>query len=190
MDKPIVIIDGPSGVGKDTIINILLERYPKRFGHAINATTRPMRKNESQGNPYLFISEEEFFRLRASGDIFEQTIRHGTYRGMRKSSFDEIIKAGKIPLRDCDKNGLEALRKIYGNKILSIFLVCDKEVIKNRLISRNEPLDSMNSRLKDYDSYIKDAKFFDYTIKNTNVDDTVEKILKLIDNFSVKTDSH
>ena len=89
--KSIVIIEGPSGVGKDTIINELIKRYPEKFGKPINATTRAMRENESQNNPYLFLSEEEFFKKRASGDIFEHTMRHGTYRGMQKSSFDNII---------------------------------------------------------------------------------------------------
>lgn len=176
----ILIIDGPSGVGKDTIINTLLEKYPKKFGHPINATTRPMRENESQGNPYIFIDEEEFFRLRSTGEIFEHTIRHGTYRGMRKSSFDSIMLDGKIPVRDCDRFGLDALKKIYGNKVISIFLTCDKEIIRDRLISRNEPEDSMNARLDDYDTYIKDAKFFDYKVENINIDDTIKQIMKII----------
>ena len=184
MNNPIVIIDGPSGVGKDTIINTLLEKYPEKFGHPINATTRPMRENESQGNPYLFIDEEEFFRLRSTGEIFEHTVRHGTYRGMRKSSFDGIIREGKIPLRDCDRFGLTALKKVYGNNVISIFLICDKEIIRDRLISRNEPEESMKARLEDYDSYVKDAKFYDFTVENINIDDTIQQILDIIDRCS------
>ena len=77
-NKSIIIIEGPSGVGKDTIINALIAKYPNKFARPINATTRPMRENESQGNPYLFLNEDEFLKLRASGEIFEHTIRHGT----------------------------------------------------------------------------------------------------------------
>lgn len=182
----IVIIDGPSGVGKDTIINELIRRYPKRFGKPINATTRGMRENESQGNPYLFISEEEFLRLRKTGDIFEQTIRHGTYRGMRKSSFDSILNENKIPLRDCDRFGLDAIKKIYGDIVISIFLTVPKEEIKNRLISRNEPIDSMNIRLKDYDTFIENAKYYDYEIENLDKEKTINKILEIIDNETKK----
>ena len=79
-NKSIVIIEGPSAVGKDTIINELIRRYPDRFGKPINATTRPMRENESQNNPYLFLSDEEFIAMRKSGDIFEHTKRSRSWR--------------------------------------------------------------------------------------------------------------
>ena len=60
MQKQIIIIEGPSGVGKDTIITELINRYPDKFGRPINATTRPMRENESQNNPYLFLIFSSF----------------------------------------------------------------------------------------------------------------------------------
>ncbi len=182
MKKSIVIIEGPSGVGKDTIINELIARYPDKFGKPINATTRPMRENESQNNPYLFLTEEEFFKKRQSGEIFEQTMRHGTYRGMQKPSFDSIIDAGKVALRDCDVNGLRAIRQVYGDDIVtSVFLTAPKEEIVKRLKSRNEPEESMQKRLKDYDTYIENAKYFDNIIENIDMEETIDKILKIIE---------
>lgn len=177
--KRILIIEGPSGVGKDTIMDTLIARYPDKFGKPINATTRAMRPNESQGKPYLFMSEEEFLALRKSGEIFEHTIRHGTYRGMRKSSFDEILNSGKVALRDCDKYGFMALKEEYPNQVAGIFLTCDKDTIRERLQSRNEPLDSLTARLKDYDNCIKDAYFYDYIIENTDLERTIEQILNI-----------
>lgn len=184
MNKNIVIIEGPSGVGKDTIINEIIERYPDKFARPINATTREMRPNESQGNPYLFLSEAEFLDLRKSGEIFEHTIRHGTYRGMRKSSFEEILNQNKIAIRDCDKYGLKALKELYGKQVLGIFLTCDKDIIKERLISRDEPLESMKSRLNDYDQCIKDAYYFDHVIENIDKETTITQIMNLIDSFN------
>lgn len=181
MKETIVIIEGPSGVGKDTIINELIRRYPARFGKPINATTRPMRENESQNNPYLFLSDEEFIKMRESGEIFEHTKRHGTYRGMRKSSFNEIINSGRIALRDCDILGLHAIKQEYPNQVLSIFLTAPKEEIEKRMISRNEPKESMKLRLKDYDLYVKNAKYFDYVINNITIDDTINQILNILD---------
>ncbi|MGN0961088.1 MAG: guanylate kinase [Christensenellales bacterium] len=178
--KNIIIIEGPSGVGKDTIIDQLISRFPDRFDRPINATTREMRENESQGHPYLFLTEEEFKNLRKSGEIFEETIRHGTYRGMRKSSFNEIINAGKIALRDCDKYGLEALKKEYPDQVIGIFLTCDKNNIRKRLEGRNEPIESMEIRLADYENHIKDAYYFDYVIENNDIESTLKQILDII----------
>ena len=177
--KNIIIIEGPSGVGKDTIINELISRYPNRFARPINATTRKMRENESQGNPYLFLNDEEFHKLRATGEIFEHTIRHGTFRGMRRSSFEEILNSNKIALRDCDKYGLKALKEIYGNQVVGIFLTCDKAIIKERLLSRNEPLESMTVRLNDYDNCIKDAYYYDNVIENIELETTIKQILTI-----------
>ena len=179
--KNILIIEGPSGVGKDTIMDTLIERYPDKFGKPINACTRQMRQNERQGNPYLFMSEEEFLKLRKSGEIFEHTIRHGTYRGMRKSSFDEILNSGRTVLRDCDKFGFQALKEVFPGQVLGIFLTCDKETIKNRLINRNEPEDSMIARLNDYDNCMKDAYFYDILIDNYDLENTINQILKIAD---------
>ena len=180
MKKSIIIIEGPSGVGKDTIINELVSRFPDKFGKPINATTRQMRENESQGNPYLFLTDQEFLELRAKGEIFEHTIRHGTYRGMRKSSFDEIINSGRVALRDCDIYGLEAIKNVYGNKVTSVFLTAPKEEIIKRFESRNEPKESMELRLKDYDTYIENSKYFDYVIENLNMEETIQKILDIV----------
>ena len=179
-NKCILIIEGPSGVGKDTIVNEIIKRYPDKFGKPVNATTREMRPNESQGNPYLFLTEEEFLKKRQEGDIFEQTIRHGTYRGMQRSSFNEILNSNRIAIRDCDRFGLEALKKEFGNIVTSIFLTAPKEVIRNRLIERGEEKESMEKRLKDYDEYLKNSVYFDYEIENMNIDETIEKILNII----------
>ena len=186
MQKQIIIIEGPSGVGKDTIITELISRYPDKFGRPINATTRPMRENESQNNPYLFLTEDEFKKRRQSGDIFEHTIRHGTYRGMRKSSFDEILNSGKVALRDCDVSGLNAIKNLYGDKVTSVFLTAPKEEIRKRFISRNEPIESMEARLKDYDNYIKNSKYFDHVIENIEIDKTIEKILEIFEDENKK----
>ena len=180
MKKSIIIIEGPSGVGKDTIINELVSRFPDKFGKPINATTRQMRENESQGNPYLFLTDQEFLELRAKGEIFEHTIRHGTYRGMRKSSFDEIINSGRVALRDCDIYGLEAIKNVYGDKVTSVFLTAPKEEIIKRFESRNEPKESMELRLKDYDTYIENSKYFDYVIENLDMEETIQKILDIV----------
>ena len=179
-NRLVVIIEGPSGVGKDTIINKILERFPDKFARPINACTRPMRPNESQNNPYFFITNEEFMKLRLEGEIFEHTTRHGTFRGMRKSNFDNIFESGKIVIRDCDRYGVDAIRKEYGDIVISIFLTCPKEEIERRLKERNEDPESMKARLKDYDTFILDRIYFDHIIENIDIEKTINDILFII----------
>jgi len=182
--KLILIIEGPSGVGKDTIINEIIRRYPDKFGKPINATTRPMRENESQNNPYLFLTNEEFRRLRNTGEIFEETVRHGTYRGMRKSSFNGILDSGRIAIRDCDRFGLQALKDEYGDIVVGIFLTCPKECILDRLLKKNEPQENIDGRIADYDKCMLSKEYYDYEINNIDMEKTIEEILKISDKYT------
>lgn len=182
--KLILIVEGPSGVGKDTIMNEIISRYPDKFGKPVNAATRKMRPNEKQGDPYLFLSEEEFFKLRETGEIFEQTFRHGSYRGMRKSSFNGILDSDRIAIRDCDHYGLEALKEEYGDIVVGIFLTCPKEMIRDRLISRNEPEESMNNRLADYDKCMLQEKYYDHTIINIDMEQAIEDIIEIVRKYT------
>ena len=181
--KIIVVIDGPSGVGKDTIISGLIEKHPHIFKKAQSTTTRPMRPNESQGNPYFFVSKKEFEKGIKNGEFFEHTTRHGTYRGMSKHLFDEILDEGKIPLKDCDHVGLNALRKEYPGKVIGIFVNAPKEVIIERLIGRDEGDETLNARIADYDTYVKNSEHFDHEVQNLDVEDAVKEVIGLIERF-------
>ena len=181
--KVIIVFDGPSGVGKDTIISKLIERYPKLFIKAASTTTRPMRDGESQGNPYYFVSDDEFMLKVRSGEIFEHTTRHGTYRGMSKQIFDDIIKSGKIPLKDCDYIGLNALRKAYPGKVVGIFLTAPKEMIIQRLLARDKNDETLIARIADYDSFVKTSVHFDYVIQNIDIEKTVQDVIQKIEEF-------
>ena len=181
--KIIVVIDGPSGVGKDTIIASLIEKHPHLFKKAQSTTTRPMRPNETQGNPYFFVSKDEFEKGIKNGEFFEHTTRHGSYRGMSKHLFDTILEEGKIPLKDCDHIGLNALRKEYPGKVLGIFVNAPKEVIIERLIGRDEGDETLNARIADYDTYVKTSKHFDHEVQNLDVEDAAKEVISLIERF-------
>ena len=145
----IVVLEGPSGVGKDSIMNRLIELYPNNFERVISTTTRAMRQYESQGNPYYFVTDDEFNRLVDTGVIFEQTERHGTKRGMSKTAFDNILNHKKVPIKDCDKVGLKALKNLYGNKVFGVFITAPKDELINRLIGRGEP--NIEKRIQRYE---------------------------------------
>lgn len=179
--KIIVVVEGPSGVGKDTIMNRLIATYPHLFGHVVSTTTREMRSYESQGNPYYFVDDAEFERLVKTGVIFEQTERHGTKRGMTRTAFDNILKENKIPIKDCDANGLKALKKLYGDRVFGVFITAPVELIKQRLISRGDKSEDVEVRLKNYEEHLKQSEFYDVLIENLDVNETAVNLMNAIE---------
>ncbi len=175
----IVVIEGPSGAGKDTIIKTLMQRYPKRFGKLVSVATRAMRPHESEGNPYHFVSNEEFDRMVETGDIFEHTVRHGEKRGMSERYILELFSANKIPLKDCDIVGVRALKSRFEN-VTTIFITADKKEIERRLIGRGDKPEDIVRRLQDYDKCILDAQYYDYVLVNEDLEKTIDKIIQII----------
>lgn len=177
----IIVIEGPSGVGKDTIIKTLTEKYPDRFAKLVSVATRAMRPNESQGNPYHFVNNEEFDQMVAAGDIFEHTVRHGEKRGMSEKYINKIFEQNKIPLKDCDLVGVKALQSRFDN-VTTIFITADKKAVEERLHKRGDDLKDIEKRLADYDECVKHAPHYDHVIENIDLQKTIDKILEIIYN--------
>ncbi|MBQ7974003.1 MAG: hypothetical protein IJ295_03565 [Clostridia bacterium] len=180
-NQKIVVIEGPSGAGKDTIIRTLTQRYPERFAKLVSVATRAMRPNESQGNPYHFVSNAEFDAMVASGDIFEYTMRHGEKRGMSEKYINELFTQKKIPLKDCNLIGVKALKSRF-KQVTTIFITADKNEIEQRLHRRGDALADIKVRMADYDECMKEAEHFDHVIINDNLEKTIDKILQIIYN--------
>ncbi len=178
--KLILVLEGPSGAGKDTVMAQLVARYPNTFAHVISTTTRQMRYYESQGNPYYFVNDKEFDNLVESGVIFEQTERHGTKRGMTKTAFDEILNQNKIPVKDCDAAGLEALRKIYGNKVFGVFLTAPVEVIRQRLVKRGDSPEEVEKRVNNFKDHMKQEKEYNVSIPNIDLNRTIREVFEKV----------
>jgi len=181
MKTQIVIIEGPSGVGKDSIIAQLIAQYPDRFQKATSYATRAMRPGEVDGFTYNFTDDKTFLAKVKSGDIFEYTQRHGTYRGLSKTLIDRVINTGKIALKDADIIGVRALRATYSNRVLAIFITASREIIEHRLIKRGDSPDDRAKRLADYDNSQTFIPEFDYVVDgNGPLDETVSKVHSII----------
>jgi len=176
--KKIVILEGPSGIGKDAIIKELIARFPDKIQKITSYTTRPKRDGEVDGVQYNFVTKKVFREKLKSGDIFEYTTRHRTYRGLSKALINKILKENKIAIKDCDFNGIKALRGAYPNQVFAIFVTADKATVRERLVKRGDT--DIEIRMKDYDKIHMHLKDFDRIVIN---DESLDAVVKKIQNI-------
>jgi len=161
------IISGPSGVGKDTIVNGLLKRHPN-WSRLTTSTTRSQMEGEPN-RKYRHLSKREFHRLIDQGEIFESAKVHGQLYGVTKKEIARALKSGKIFVFDLDVQGARGYRKKLGDRCFLIFLkpeslrVLEKRIRKRR---RGEGEKEIVRRLEDAKEEMKMAKEFDSIILN------------------------
>lgn len=133
----IFIIFGPSGSGKDSIIEGL--RNYLEIERIITTTTRPMRPGEAQGQPYYFISQEQFAADIQAGKFAEYAEQYNNHLyGVSKEELERVEKSGKIGIWKLDYKGVESVKKIYP-EIISIFItVSDLNILEKRIRQRDE----------------------------------------------------
>ena len=180
MGKYIVIIEGPSGAGKDSVIRGLCSKYPGHYKKPPNVTTREMRQGEKQGDPYYFVTNDQFLKMRSQGEVFEDTMRHGTYRGMSQTLINKVIAGGRIPVVNCDLLGVAALKKLGAYKLITIFITATKAEIEARLKDRGDSHYDRVKRLNDFENHMMFEKHFDYSVHNKDLDTTIEIVHKIV----------
>lgn len=177
----LIILSGCSGVGKNTIINKLLQDGD-RFEFMPTFTTRAMREGEREGFPYYYTTKEDFERRIAAGEFYEYENVHGNYYGTNKKVLEEKKKTGKILIKDIDVLGTLNLEKKMSSdiKIVTVFLdVESKQVLIDRLIGRGEK--DIELRMKRYEMEVSHAKEYQYIINNVEIEKTINAINAIVD---------
>lgn len=139
----LVLIVGPSGVGKGTLVDLLRTRHTAFF-FPPSVTTRSPRAGEVDGQVYRFISDAEFERLRAADELLEWAVVHATRKyATLKTPILAAIAAGKVVVREVDIQGLISIRdKIPASDLVSIFISPpDLETIRQRILRRQPAID-------------------------------------------------
>lgn len=144
MNGTLILIVGPSGVGKGTVIGYLKKDYPDFF-YPVSCTTRDKRPGEIPGEVYNYISKAEFAEGIKAGKFLEYAIVHGeNYYGTLKEPIVDALIAGKTVVREIDIQGFQSVQKyIPRQNLLSIFLsVPSWELLKNRIMKRHVETES------------------------------------------------
>lgn len=178
----LIVISGPSGVGKTTICNEIIARR-KDIVYSISATSRQRRKGEINGREYFFLTEKEFKRWIAEDKFAEYAVVHGNYYGTPREFLEENLSKGFYVLMDIDVQGAKKLMPLYPDGIYIFVLPPDFEELKKRLIKRNtDDTKEIENRLNTAREELKYMKDYKYVVKNINLDETIAEILKIIDN--------
>jgi guanylate kinase len=183
----LVIISGPSGVGKDTIIDALKRRHrrhggPRRHDHhfVITCTTRPPRKGEVDGVSYHFVTPEKFHELKAAGELLEWAEVHGNWYGTPRSEVATYLARGADVILKIDVQGAQKVKQRVEDAILIFVVPPSLETLFRRLRARaTETADELEIRQRNAAIELARAEDYDYVVRND--DGQVEKTAEEID---------
>ena len=176
----LIVISGPSGVGKDTLIKRLLE-LDSNLVYSVSGTTRPPRPGERPDENYTFLSREEFLRRINAGAFLE----HATYNGHLYGTFRDRVEKARAGGRDVvlkiDVQGGEQVRKLVPDALFIFVMAPSEAELERRQVQRGgDTAQDMAARRKIAERELTYAAQYDHVVTNDDVERAVEEILELI----------
>ena len=178
--KKLIILTGPSGVGKGTVVKEILDK-DKNICLSVSATTRSPRKGEKEGENYYFLSEENFKEMINKNLFLEWAKFAGNYYGTPLSFVKDKIEEGFIVLLEIEVEGAKQIKDKYPESLSIFILPPSKEELERRIRNRGtEKEEAINRRLSRSTYEIASSDEFDFKVTNRDVDETAERIIKII----------
>jgi guanylate kinase len=178
----LVVLSGPSGVGKDTLLKRLKERGYD-FAFVVTMTTRPRRANEVDGVDYIFVGKSEFADMMQQDELLEHSLVYGDYKGIPKQQVRDAMRSGKDVMMRIDVQGAAKIRAIVPNAV-TIFLAPESETeLERRLADRKtETLENLKIRIATAREEMKRISEFDYVVVNhaNHQDEAVNHIVAIV----------
>jgi guanylate kinase len=179
----LIVISGPSGVGKDTVLQRMKERgLPFHF--VVTATTRPRRGGEVHGKDYWFVTKDEFARMIEADELMEYAIVYGDYKGIPRQQVRDALASGRDVILRIDVQGAETIRKLAPEALLIFLTTATEEELVHRLETRKtETAEELKLRIATARKELQRIEAFDYAIINHDfhLDETVDSIRAIID---------
>ncbi|MDZ7268295.1 MAG: guanylate kinase [candidate division KSB1 bacterium] len=178
----LVVLSAPSGGGKTTILQRLLQSNDPDFRYSVSATTRKPRGTERHGREYFFISPEEFQEGIARGRFLEYARVHGNLYGTLRENVEKWLAQGKFVLMDIDVQGGLNIKRQMGERAILIFIRPPSlELLRERLHGRNtDSAEEIAARLRAAEQEMAAAEQYDHVVTNYDLDDTVRQVAEII----------
>ncbi len=177
-----LVLSGPSGVGKDSVVQALKARgLPFHF--VVTMTTRPPREGEVDGRDYHFVSKETFSRLLEEGELLEWAQVYGNYYGVPRSQVREALQRGQDVIMRVDVQGASTLKQLAPEAIFVFLAPPSLETLARRLRARGKDSEAeITLRLKTAEREMEAVGIFDYVVINRDgaLEETVDRILAIL----------
>ena len=181
MSGKCIVLSGPSGVGKDTVLHELFSRDP-RLRYSISYTTRPPRPGEVDGVSYTFVDEESFRRLEEQGEFLETATVHGNRYGTSRGRVEAMLARGEHVILKIDVQGAATVRDRLPEAIFVFLMPPSLEVLRRRLRDRGTDDDDALAR-RDADAVreMAEAERYDHLVVNDSVERAAAQILDIVE---------
>jgi len=174
------IVAAPSGAGKSSLVNALLEREPA-IQLSISYTSRAPRPGETEGSHYHFVSRETFEGMAARGEFFEHALVHGDLKGTARHTVEGPLKAGCDVLLEIDYQGARQVRKLVPDCVSVFILPPSRQELERRLRGRAQDSDEViRQRLDNSREEIAHLDDFDYLIVNDSFDRALDDLCAIV----------
>lgn len=186
MQGKLIIFSAPSGSGKSTIINKLMSEYGLQGRFSISATSRKPRGSEQDGVEYYFLTEEDFRRQISEGDFLEyEEVYPGCFYGTLRSEVDRTLARGENVILDIDVQGGLNVKKIYGDRALTLFIQPPSiERLRERLERRGtDAPEVIERRLAKAETELSFAHRYDAVVVNDDLEEACRDAARVIEDF-------
>lgn len=181
--NPVIILVGPSGVGKSTLVSMLLEDNTQMVD-IITYTTRPMRPNEKEGDPYHFVSQSKFEELKAKSFFVETAWVHTNQYGTPLDQIESAWKTNRIVLMDVDVQGAATFKRKFPQSLTIFILPPSINMLRQRLENRpGSKSDDLELRMTNAKKEIDRSREFDHHLINDDLKVCFVQLKKLIEEY-------
>ncbi len=179
--KNLIVISGPSGCGKDTVVKHIL-KTDERFVLSVSATTRAKRPYETDGVDYIFLTTQEFVGKIAGGEFLEHTLYCDNYYGTLKSQIEDRVAEGKVVILVIEVEGAANVKKVYPDALTIFVAPPSLEELERRLRNRGTEDDGkIQQRMFKASEELGFKSSYDYIVENNFVEQCAQSIISIYD---------